>query len=63
MIAIAKASDTEREVLFGNAADRAGMPLPCAMASARQPRPQMSFHRQAWHSGSLFFSSPQVQFI
>lgn len=25
MIAIAKASDTEREVLFGNAADRAGM--------------------------------------
>lgn len=26
MIAIAKASDTEREVLFGNAADRAGMP-------------------------------------
>ena len=27
MIAIAKASDTEREVLFGNAADRAGMTL------------------------------------
>lgn len=25
MIAIAKASDTEREVLFGNAADRAGI--------------------------------------
>ena len=25
MIAIAKASDTEREVLFGNAAYRAGM--------------------------------------
>lgn len=25
MIAIAKASDTEREVLFENAADRAGM--------------------------------------
>ena len=25
MIAIAKASDTEREVLIGNAADRAGM--------------------------------------
>ena len=28
MIAIAKASDTEREVLFGNAADRAGMNVP-----------------------------------
>lgn len=29
MIAIAKASDTEREVLFGNAADRAGMRKNC----------------------------------
>ena len=28
MIAIAKASDTEREVLFGNAADRAGISNP-----------------------------------
>jgi hypothetical protein len=28
MIAIAKASDTEREVLFGNAADRVGISNP-----------------------------------
>lgn len=56
MITIAKASDSEREVLFGNAADRAGISNPAIVEKDFWVCFALDylFHRSPWPQSFIF---------